>query len=290
LKVSVVESSSATIAGNVASWGGVTRLSSTSGPVENPRVSLSADGTRAYAAWERYSPTSSRQIPCRSVVGRSAAVTGQTASWGSVQQISDRGSCTEDPDIGMSSSGGTVTVVWAKRATGGVSIVRTRTATVTGTTASWGGITDLSAPGFYSKNPTVAVSADGTKTTTVWTRATIDSSSLRAVPPVLIRSRSATINGTTANWGATTVLSSATGESAEPRVGISADGTSVTASWIRTAGTTFAVESSSASVVGNVASWGASTNVSGDGKVFRGHSISLYGWFEGVIDMGSCRR
>lgn len=174
----------------------------------------------------------------------------------------------------MSSSGGTVTVVWSKTATGGVSIVRTRTATVNGTTASWGGITDLSAPGFYSKNPTVAVSADGTKATTVWARATLDSAR-RAVAPVVIRSRSATINGTTANWGATTILSSSTDSSGDPLVGISADGTSVTASWIRKAGTTFAVESSSASVVGNVASWGASTNVSGDAKGFRRHFLSV---------------
>ena len=273
LKVSVVESSSAAIAGNVASWGGVTRLSSTSGSVANPQLSLSADGTRAYAVWERYPPTSSRSL-CRAVVGRSAAVTGATASWGSVQQISDQGSCTEDPTIGMSSSGGTVTVVWAKTTTGGVSIVRTRTATVNGTTASWGGITDLSAPGFYSKNPTVAVSADGTKATTVWARATVDSSG-RAVAPIVIRSRSATINGTSANWGATTILSSATDSSGDPLLGISADGKSVAASWIRRAGTTFAIESSSASVFGNVASWGSSTNVSGDAKGFRRHILSV---------------
>jgi len=273
LKVSVVESSSATVAGNVASWGGVTRLSSATGPVEHPRLSLSADGTRAYAVWERYPPTSSRSL-CRAVVGRSAAVTGDTVSWGSIQQISDQGSCTEDPEIGMSSSGGSVTVVWAKTASGGVRIIRTRTATVNGTVASWGGITDLSAPGFYSKNPSVAVSADGTKATAVWARATLDSAG-RAVAPVVIRSRSATINGTTANWGATTILSSATDSSGDPLVGISADGTSVTASWIRKAGTTFAVESSSASVVGNVASWGASTNVSGDAKGFRRHFLSV---------------
>lgn len=273
LKVSVVESSSATIAGNVASWGGVTRLSSTTGPVANPALSLSTDGTRAYAVWERYPPASTRSV-CRSVVGRSADVTGQTASWGSVQQISDQGSCTEDPEIGMSTSGGSVTVVWAKTASGGVSIVRARTGALNGTTASWGGITDLSAPGFYSKNPTVAVSADGTKATAVWARATVNSSG-RAVAPILIRSRSATINGTTANWGATTILSSATDSSGDPLVGISADGTSVTASWIRKAATAFSLESSSATVVGNVASWGVSTNVSGDVKALRGHFLAV---------------
>ena len=273
LKVSVVQSSAATITGNAASWGGVTRLSSASGPVAHPRLSVSSDGTRAYAVWERYPPNSSRSL-CRAVVGRSAAVTGDTASWGSVQQISEQGSCTEDPEVGMSSSGGTVTVVWAKTASGGVRIIRTRTATVNGTIASLGGVTDLSAPGFQSKNAKIAVSADGTKAAVVWARATIDSQG-RAVAPELVRSRSATINGNVANWGATTVLSSLTERSGMPLIGISADGTSVTASWIRTVGTTVSVESASASVIGNTALWGAATNVSGGGKPVRTHSLSI---------------
>jgi hypothetical protein len=273
LKVSVVESSPATIAGNVASWGGVTRLSNGSGPVEHPRLSLASDGTRAYAVWEQYPPTSSRST-CRAVVGRSAGISASAASWGSVQQISDKGSCTEDPEVGMSSSGGSVTVVWGKEASGGVRIIRTRTATVNGTTASWGGVTDLSAPGFQSKNSKIAVSADGSKATVVWARATIGSQG-RAVAPVVVRSRSATINGSVANWGATTVLSSLTESSGTPLVGISGDGTAVTAAWIRKVGTTFSIESASASVVGNTALWGAATNISGGGKPVRTHSLSI---------------
>jgi hypothetical protein len=272
-KISAVESSSASIVGSTASWGGVIRLSSSSNPVNHSRVALSADGTRAFALWERYPPTSSRSM-CRVVVGRSAALSGTTVSWGSVQQISDQGSCIEDPEFGMSSSGGGVTVVWAKAASGGVRIVRARTGTVNGTNASWGGITDLSAPGFYSKTPTVAVSADGTKATVVWARATLDSAG-RAVAPVLVRSRSATISGNVANWGATTVLSSMTDSSGEPLLGMSSDGTSVAATWIRRAATTFVLEGSSASVVGNVASWGGPTSVSGDGKAFRRHFLSV---------------
>jgi hypothetical protein len=251
----------------------VVRLSSSSNPVNRPRVAISADGARAFALWERYPPYSVRSV-CRVVVGRSAAISGPTASWGSVQQISDQGSCIEDPEFGMSSSGVGVTVVWTKVASGGARIIRTRTGTVNGTTASWGSITDLSAPGFYSKNPTVAVSADGTKATAVWARAVVDSTG-RAVAPILVRTRSASISGNAADWGATTVLSSTTDSSGDPLVGMSSDGTSVTATWIRRTATNFAVESSSASVVGNVASWGTSTSVSGDGKAFRRHFLSV---------------
>ena len=277
---SVMEASSASIVGNAASWGNVIPLSTSSNGVNRPRVALSADGTRAFAVWERYPPASSRSS-CRVVVGRSAAISGSTAAWGSAQQISDQGTCVEEPELGMSSSGGLVTVVWSKASTGGVTIIRTRTGTVSGTTASWGGITDLSAPGFSSKNAAIAVSADGTKATVVWARAQLDDTG-RAVAPILIRSRSATISGNTADWGATTVLSSASESSGDPRVGLSTDGSSVTASWIRrfaatTGGVAFALESSSGSVVGNVASWGARTNISGDVRGLRVHSLTVSG-------------
>ncbi len=181
----------------------------------------------------------------------------------------------------MSSSGGIVTVVWSKPAPAPVFIVRSRTGTVQGTTTSWGGITDLSAPGFQAKNAVIAMSADGTKATAVWARARIDSAG-RAVAPILVRSRSATISGNTANWGATTVLSAITDASGTPRVGISSDGATVTASWIRRSEsanrvTTFSLESASASVVGNVASWGAPTNLSGDVKGLRVSSLAVSG-------------
>jgi hypothetical protein len=82
--------------------------------VNRPRIALSTDGTRAFAVWERYPPSSSRSL-CRVVAGRSAAISGSTVSWGSVQQISDQGSCIEEPELAMSSSGGLVTVVWSKQ-------------------------------------------------------------------------------------------------------------------------------------------------------------------------------
>jgi hypothetical protein len=49
----------------------------------------------------------------------------------------------------------------------------------------------------------------------------------------------------------------------------------VTATWIRKVGLAYSVESASASVVGNVASWGAPTNVSGDGNALRTHFLSV---------------
>jgi hypothetical protein len=274
LKVFVVESSSATVVGNAASWGSATRLSSTSASGNRPRIALSADGTRAFAVWERYPPASSRST-CRVVVGRPSIISGTTSSWGSVQQISEQGGCCEEPELDISSSTGTgVTTVWSKLYPGGTSIVRTRTGTANGTTVSWGSITDLSAPGFQSRNSVVAVSADGSKATAVWARARVDSTG-RALSPILVRSRSATITGNLADWGATTVLSSPTGTSGQPLIGVSSDGATAHSSWIRRDGATYAIESSSASVAGNVASWSSPTSVSGNGGAIRGHSLSI---------------
>lgn len=144
------------------------------------------------------------------------------------------------------------------------------------TNASWGSISDLSAPSFDSRNAAVAVSADGTKVTAVWARALPEPAGRES--PILVRTRSATITGNAADWGATTVLSATTDRATQPLVGISSNGTSVTASWIRTAKTAkgvYAVESSSATVAGNIATWGSPTSVSGDGKVIIAHSLSV---------------
>lgn len=152
--------------------------------------------------------------------------------------------------------------------------MRARTATLSAAAPAWGSIVDLSAPDFAVNHPQVALSDDGSKATAVWSRANVSPSGT-AIAPIMVRSRSATISGNVANWGATTVLSSATDSSAQPLLALSSDGQAATASWVRTVGTSHAVESSSATISGNVASWGAVSSVSGPGKFVRTHSLSL---------------
>lgn len=273
--VAVIQTRAATISGNTASWGTATQLPSTTAQAVIPRIALSADGTRAFVVWARFAPSSTRSS-CGMVVGSSVAISGNALSLGSVQPVSEQGGCIEELTVSMSASGGVVTAAWSSIAPNRTNIVRARTATVNGTTASWGSISDLSAPSFYSRNAAVAVSADGTKVTAVWARALPEPAGRES--PILVRSRSATITGNAADWGATTVLSATTDRATQPLVGISSDGTSVTASWIRTAKTAkgvYAVESSSATVAGNVATWGSPTSVSGDAKVIIAHSLSV---------------
>ena len=270
---SAVYSSSASIVGNAASWGAITRLGRTTSTADSGRIALSSDGTRAFAVWQQQETPTSK---CFFLFASSGAVRGDTISWGDVQQISEPAGCVQEPALGISSSAGQVTAVWSTRGTGGVATVRTRTGIITGSKTSWGGIADLSAPGFSSKTPTVAMSADGTKATVAWARANLSSGV--AVSPTLIRSRSATINGNKADWGATTVLSSTTDTSTRPRLGLSSDGSLATISWMRVSGGTIQLESSSATVVGNVAAWGPVTAFSAFGKTFSAnHALSVSG-------------
>lgn len=268
-KGTVLQSSAATITGNIASWGGMTPINITSDAIQ-PILVLSADGSRAFALWVRSQVGNS----CGAATASLGSISGTTVSWGKAKRVSERGSCIEDANLGISASGGAVTVVWSAASANRTRIVKSRTGTVSGTTVSWGSVTDLSAPDFHSKNSAIAMSSDGTKATAVWARARVDSLR-RVVAPIVIRSRSATINGNTATWGATTVLSSTTDGSQRPLLGLSSDGTSATSTWIRHVGKTYQVESSSASIVGNAASWGTPTSISGAGAVVRLHTLSV---------------
>jgi LPXTG-motif cell wall-anchored protein len=105
-------------------------------------------------------------------------------------------------------------------------IVQSASATITGSTATWSTATDLSAPGQNSNDPRVALSADGTKATALWTR--FDGSN------AIVQSVSATITGSAAAWSSPAVDLSAPGQQAnDSQLALSADGTKATAVWTR---------------------------------------------------------
>ncbi len=69
----------------------------------------------------------------------------------------------------MSSDGTKATTVWSAHKDLDL-IVQTRSATISGNTATWGPVTDLSVALVGSAYPQVALSSDGTKATAVWYR------------------------------------------------------------------------------------------------------------------------
>jgi hypothetical protein len=246
----IVQSTSATITGSTATWSAPVDLSAPGQSAAAPQVALSADGTRATAAWARYD--GSNNI----VQSTSATITGSTATWSAAVDLSAPGRDADRAQVALSADGTRATAVW-RRSNGSRDIVQSTSATITGSTATWAAAVDLSASSEDANDPQVALSADGTRATAVWARD--DSSN------VTFQSKSATVNGSTATWSAAVDLSVPSLSGGNPQVTLSADGTKATAVWRLFNGSSVIVQSASASIAGSTATWSAPVDLSAPG-------------------------
>ena len=244
----VVQARSATISGTTATWGLNTGLSEDGQMAYDPQIDMSDDGTRATVAWYRYDGANWR------VQARSATISGTSATWGPTADLSAAGGNAQGPRVKVSSDGTRATAVWYRN-NGSAILVQSRSATIAGNAATWGGATNLSAGGADADVPRVALSDDGTKATAVWYRYT-------TYPNVAIQSRSATIAGNAATWGLIANLTPSNDFFDAPEIAMSADGTKATAVWVRMGSPEWRVQSRSASIAGNAATWGAVSAVS----------------------------
>ena len=286
----IIQSRSATINGNTATWGGVTTdLSALLGAGKrassSPQIAISSDGARATAVWIHGTSNSTIQ-------SRTATISANTATWSPVTtDISASGQSAHPAKIALSSDGTRATVVWNSSIPGSdviFSRIQSRSATINGNTATWGAVTtDISASGQNASYPQIALSSDGTCATAVWQR--WDGSNY------IVQSRSTTINGNTATWEAVTTDLSASGQNAWiPEISRSSDGTMGTAVWYRFDGSRNIIQSRSATISGNTTTWGAvTTDLSVSGQNAQGAKIALSSdgtraaavWFRGgVVD------
>ena len=246
---SFIQTASAVIVGNTATWGSVIELSATdqSANADSPSIALSADGTRATAIWRRYN--GSEFI----IQAASAAIPGNTATWGSVTGLSAIGQSADSPNIALSADGARATAAW-NRPNGSLNIIQSASATITGNTATWGNVTNLSATERDAYSPGIGLSADGTYATAIWL--SYDGSYNGG--PNIIQSASATISGTTATWGNASDLSAA-GDSYGPKIALSSDGNRAIGIWYRNN----IIQTAPASVTGIIANWGSVSELSG---------------------------
>lgn len=179
-------------------------------------------------------------------------------SWGPVTTLTPAGSNADEPRIAVSDDGTRATAVWW-RVEGGSSVIQSKSAVITGNTAVWGAVTTISAPGENASGPQVAISADGTRATVVWTRPSGGS--------YRVESASAVISGSTAVWGPVSTLSTIGGSAEDPHVALSDDGSTATATWRRLDGEDYVVQSASAVINGTIATWGAAIDLSESGVV-----------------------
>ena len=258
----IVQTASATITGNTASWGAITDLSAVGQSAVGTQIALSSDGTRATAVWYRYGLISQTYVTI--VQSSSATITGNTASWGAVNDVSqpilnsNQWPANSVSRIALSSDGTRATAVWFDQ-TGIDDKAHAASAAITGNSASWSAETDISVAGGPARYPEIALSSNGTRATAVWTQAS-DGSQAN------VQSASATITGNTASWGSVSVLSAAGHAASGLDIALSSDGTRATAVWFRSDGSKFVVQSTSAAITANTASWGAVTDLSAAGQ------------------------
>ncbi|MFM8304431.1 MAG: fibronectin type III domain-containing protein [Actinomycetota bacterium] len=247
----IIQSASATISGNSATWSGVTDLSAPGQNADQAQIALTGDGRTATAIWRRFD--GSKTI----IQTASAAITGNTADWSTVTDLSAPGQNARFPKVAMAANATLATAVWSRYDVSSFEIIQSASATISGKAASWSAVADVSAGGGYAQIPEVAVSANGTRATATWYRAPNSGN-------YVAQTASATISGNTADWSAVTTLAATDRNSYDTQIRVSADGSRATALWYyNVGGTTWVVQAASATVVGKDASWSGTTTISG---------------------------
>ena len=248
----IVKSASATISGNTTTWGAVTDLNTSGQDPKKADLALSADGATAIVTWARSNGTNSL---AQSTI---ATIAGNVATWGSIEDVSSSGQDTYESKVDLSADGATATVVWAI-STLSEPQVKNRTANIASGVATWGSIVNVS-PNILQSVGTVKVSIsnDGSKTASSWISYEGSNS--------VIQSANAVISGNTATWGSVQDLSDVGTSNDEPSIAISGDGTIATAIWSRNGSSEYIIQGRSASILGNIATWGNSADISTSGQ------------------------
>jgi len=247
----VVQSASSMISGSSASWSAAADLSVAGEDAHDPQVALSFDGTKATAIWYRGNSYSSV------VQSASAVITGNTAGWSAGLNLSDTGQAVHFPQISGSLNGERATAVWG-RWNGSSIVVQSASATITGSAASWGVVTDLSASTHVARGPQIAVSANGKKAAAIW--------SSDEGPSTVIRSASAAIAGNSSAWGNVVGLTAGGKTASSPQISISSDGSKYAAVWQRWNILNVVIQSTTARVVGNTVHRGAVVSLTTEGQ------------------------
>ena len=158
----IVQSANAAVSGNTASWSAAVDLSDAGFNSQNPQVGLSSDGSMATAVW---SITSGSPQP---VYAASATISGSVATWGLASAVSSTLNAAY-PQVGVSSDGTRAVVVWQARETL-TSFIQSTYASISGNTATWDAVMNLTAADRNAWEPLVSISSDGAAALAVWYR------------------------------------------------------------------------------------------------------------------------
>ena len=256
---------------DTATWSEAKTIASGSGSFEstNPEINISSDGNQLTAMW------------VMSPDGHNSSLTIQSASgvlltdkvyWGNITNIA---SYTNQHNIygesiALSSDGTKATAVWVAywSSAFNTATIQSSSAIISGSSAIWGEITDVSASGIGGV-PSIALNDKGTKALVTWI-------GLTGTPTEsLISTTLGYITGQSSSWGIAVPITS--GTSLNGSIGaISSDGTKATAVWERGNGRSNGVliepvaQSASATITDNRLSWSVPQDISTPGSVRNG--------------------
>ena len=231
----LIHTASATLTGNAATWSTPATISASGQNASGPQLGLSSDGTLATALWQRSNGT--HMI----IQAISATISGNTATWDSITDVSATGQSAYEPQFKLTPDGARATAVW-RRSNGTNTMIESASATLSGSTATWGSVSTISATGKDNSNGNIALSSDGSKASVIWVRTL----GMWGSDPV-VQTTSGTISGTTPTWGTITDRSLTGQNAAGPRVVISSDGTGAVGMWHANNGTNVIINAATAS-------------------------------------------
>jgi len=243
-------------------WSSATDLSSVGEFSDDAQIAASSDGTKATAVWRSIGNNNSTSIQ-----SSSATISEGVPIWGPVTVVSSSGQDANIPQISLSSDGTKATVVWLRGINGSSSVIQSASATISERTASWSSVTDVSATGQDAGEPQISLSSDGTQATAVWSRYNGSN--------YIVQSASSTISGKSASWASASDLSVDGKDARHPQISLSSDGTKATAIWYHGSSSDSIVQSASAMMIENSATWSSGADLSDTGQVVYFPHISI---------------
>ena len=254
-----LQSKVGTPSGASITWGATSTISTacSGGGIRSPntfQVKLSRDGSTVVALWTQYNEGVSHDVG-RAVVGKPS---GGLANWGTPQDFSDvTAGDVASPQLAISSDGSRATVLYGWQTAARTE--RSKSATIAGTTMTWGNFTELSDPAHNTYDEHLALSSDGSRASVVW----------RWDGVQVAQTRSATIDGTTQDWGSRTDLNTAGGSVQSVRIAASEDGTRAIVALAQGA-SPFPTQAKTATISGKNATWSPSATAVSDPSVSAG--------------------
>lgn len=208
---------SAAISSNLASWGSPTNLSASGAVPKAAHIAVSADGSRALAAWGYEGAPQNVQVASATVSG-----SGTDATWGTAQTLSEAGQEFSDLDghgvsLTLSADGTQAMAAWAYEPTSNDVRSSVKAGVVSGTTSSWGDSQSVAPADATNGFLALSSSADGKTTSAAWMQVTMTGE-------ISGHTRTASVKGTNAAWGAEHTLESGMTAFSFPQLAQSSDG------------------------------------------------------------------